>query len=127
MNFQVYVDLTNVDCIWKGGKYKFTVTVPPTFPFNAPKCHCDTQIYHPNIDMLGNICLNILKADWNPIISINTVMLGFIFLFMEPNPDDPLNHEAAELMRNNEQSFKEKVTKPLRGGNFDGAQFVRFI
>ena len=71
--------------------------------------------------MLGNICLNILKADWNPIISINTVMLGFIFLFMEPNPDDPLNHEAAELMRNNEQSFKEKVTKTLRGGNFDGA------
>jgi ubiquitin-conjugating enzyme E2 M len=52
---------------------------------------------------------------------MNTVILGLIFLFIEPNPDDPLNKEAAELMRNNEYLFREKVTKSLKGGLIDGA------
>ena len=113
--------------MWKGGKYKFTVSVSASYPHEAPKCHCDTQIYHPNIDMQGNVCLNILRADWTPVLGMNTVILGLIFLFIEPNPDDPLNKEAAELMRNNEYLFKEKVTKTLKGGFIDGAQFTKFI
>lgn len=51
MKFELFVDLTKEDCLWKGGKYKFTVTVPPNYPHDAPKCHCETQIYHPNIDL----------------------------------------------------------------------------
>ncbi len=54
------------------------------------------------------------------MLGINAVILGLIFLFIEPNPNDPLNREAAELMRTNENSFKEKVRKSLRGGNVDG-------
>ena len=77
--------------------------------------------------MQGNVCLNILRADWKPVLSMNTVILGLIFLFIEPNPDDPLNKEAAELMRNNEYLFREKVTKSLKGGLIDGAQFTKFI
>ena len=71
--------------------------------------------------------MNILRADWKPVLSMNTVILGLIFLFIEPNPDDPLNKEAAELMRNNNFAFKEKVTKSLKGGMIDGAQFTKFI
>ena len=102
MRFEVYVDLTKEQCYWKGGKYKFTITVESSYPHVAPKCHCDTQIYHPNIDMQGNVCLNILRADWKPVLGMNAVILGLIFLFIEPNPDDPLNHDAAQLMRTNE-------------------------
>ena len=77
--------------------------------------------------MLGNVCLNILRAEWKPVLGLNTVILGLIFLLVEPNADDPLNHEAAALMRSSIQSFREKVTKTLKGGNFDGAQFVKFL
>ena len=77
--------------------------------------------------MLGNVCLNILRADWKPVLGMNTVILGLIFLFIEPNPDDPLNHEAAQLMRTNENAFREKVIKTLKGGNIDGAAFTKFI
>ena len=43
MTLEVYVDLTKEDgSYWKGGKYKFTVVVPPTYPHDPPKCHCDT-------------------------------------------------------------------------------------
>ncbi len=109
MVFEVMVDLTKEDCLWKGAKYKFTVTVSRNYPHEAPKCHCDTTIYHPNIDLSGNVCLNILRADWKPVLGINAVILGLIFLFIEPNPNDPLNHEASELMRSNVGGFNDKV------------------
>jgi ubiquitin-conjugating enzyme E2 M len=62
--------------------------------------HCDTKIFHPNIDLEGNVCLNILRADWKPVLNLNNVILGVLYLFIEPNPTDPLNQDAAELMRN---------------------------
>ena len=129
-NFMVYnvdIDLTREECYWKGGKYRFTITIPNNYPHEAPKCHCDTQIYHPNIDMQGNVCLNILRADWKPVLGLNAVILGLIFLFIEPNPDDPLNHEAAQLMRTSLQQFKDKIRKTLGGGSHDGAVFPKFI
>ena len=52
------------------------------------------QIYHPNIDLDGNVCLNILREDWKPVLDINSVIYGLIYLFYEPNPDDPLNKGA---------------------------------
>jgi ubiquitin-protein ligase len=33
-------------------------------------------------------------------LDINAVIYGLIYLFYEPNPDDPLNREAADLYRN---------------------------
>ena len=127
MKFQVHVNLAKEECLWKGGKYTFTVTVPHNYPHEAPKCHCDTQIYHPNIDLQGNVCLNILRADWKPVLGVNAVILGLIFLFIEPNPNDPLNKEAAELQRNNQAMFQEKVRKSLRGGFIDGVSFPKMI
>lgn len=37
------------------------------------------------------MCLNILREDWKPVLDINSVIYGLIYLFYEPNPDDPLN------------------------------------
>ena len=88
------MNLTIEACYWKGGKYKFTVTVSPNSPHNEPKCHYDTQIYHPNIDTMGNVCLNILHSDWKPVFGMNAVILGLIFFFIESIPDDSLNHET---------------------------------
>ena len=103
------------DGLWNGGKYNFTISVPEMYPHKAPVVHCHTKIYHPNIDLEGHVCLNILRADWKPVLDINAVIYGLIYLFYEPNANDPLNKEAAAQLRNKPQEFKNSVRQSLLG------------
>lgn len=91
MNFSA-IYTPEEDSYWYGGKYEFSINVPDAYPFEAPKVKCLTKIYHPNIDLKGNVCLNILKEDWKPTLNVSTVLAGVYFLFTDPNPNDPLNH-----------------------------------
>mmetsp|Transcript_14991 Transcript_14991/g.29183 ORF Transcript_14991/g.29183 Transcript_14991/m.29183 type:complete len:253 (-) Transcript_14991:91-849(-) len=121
MNFQVVVSPD--DGYWKGFRYTFQFTVPDMYPHEPPKVKCIEKIYHPNIDYEGNVCLNILRADWKPVLDINAVIYGLIVLFVQPNPDDPLNHEAAETMRKNKSLFIQNVQRSLKGYPVDGENF----
>ncbi len=127
MNFDITLRVDDRTSLWHGASYHFTFSVPGGYPHDPPRVHCNTKIYHPNIDLRGNVCLNILRADWKPVLCISAVILGLQFLFLEPNPNDPLNQEAAELMRNNPTRFAENVRKSLRGQNVDGESFPRLI
>ena len=102
--------------LWRGATYPFTINVPENYPHKPPVCHCHEKIWHPNIDLQGNVCLNILREDWRPVLDINAVIYGLIYLFYEPNANDPLNHEAAEQLRSNESEFRRQVNASLRGG-----------
>lgn len=112
---------------WLGAKYTFSFVIPPLYPHEAPKVTCKTKIYHPNINLEGNVCLNILREDWKPVLDINAVIYGLIYLFYEPNPDDPLNREAADLFRNNRNEFARVVKRTLQGQSHAGVQFDRLI
>jgi len=112
---------------WKGAKYEFEFAIPDHYPHTPPKVTCTTKIYHPNINLEGNVCLNILREDWKPVLDINAVIYGLIYLFYEPNPDDPLNHEAAELFRTNEREFQRTVQRTLRGGHIQGTYFENLL
>jgi ubiquitin-conjugating enzyme E2 M len=74
------------------GTIKFCIQFKPTYPFTPPRVHCLCRIFHPNIDAHGNVCLNILRLDWNPVLSLNAILLGLLQLFLEPASDEPLNH-----------------------------------
>lgn len=112
---------------WKGATYHFTFTIPADYPHSPPNVDCKTKIYHPNINLEGKVCLNILREDWRPVLDINAVIYGLIYLFYEPNPEDPLNHEAAELFRKDIRKFEQLVNRTLRGGSMDGVQFERLV
>ena len=112
---------------YRGGKFVFDFNVPAVYPHEPPKVKCTQKIYHPNVDTEGNVCLNILREDWKPVLDINAVIYGLIYLFYEPNPDDPLNHEAAELFRRDVNQFQRLVDRTLRGGILDGTQFQRLV
>ena len=87
---------------FEAGKFKAELLLPNDYPMSPPKVVFDTKIYHPNIgtpqtilDNLGRICLDILKKNWSPALQIKSVLLSIQSLLSEPNPDDPLNNEAA--------------------------------
>ena len=61
------------------------------------------------------------------MLDINSVIYGLIYLFYEPNPNDPLNHEAADLFRKDANHFKRLVERTLRGGILDGVHFPRLV
>lgn len=79
-----------------------------------PKVRFLTRIYHPNIDRLGRICLDILKDKWSPALQIRTVLLSIQALLSAPNPDDPLNNEAAELWKSQENHAVERAREWTR-------------
>jgi len=79
-------------------------------------------VYHPNIDLEGNVCLNILREDWKPVLSINSIVYGLQYLFLDPNPEDPLNQDAAKVLRDNPRTFEINVRKSMQGG-YVGSQY----
>ena len=88
---------------------------------------CMNKIYHPNIDLDGNVCLNILREDWKPVLTMNAIIYGLQFLFLEPNPDDPLNKEAAEELKANPSLFEKNVAKTMKGGYLNGISFEKCL
>jgi ubiquitin-conjugating enzyme E2 M len=77
--------------------------------------------------MEGHVCLNILREDWKPVLTINSVVYGLTFLMLEPNADDPLNKEAAQLLESNRPQFESMVRRSLRGGTMKvGSQMYTF-
>ncbi|XP_033222444.1 NEDD8-conjugating enzyme Ubc12 [Belonocnema kinseyi] len=112
---------------YRGGRFVFSFKVGPNYPHEPPKVKCETQVYHPNIDLEGNVCLNILREDWKPVLTINTIVYGLQYLFLEPNPEDPLNKDAAEVLQNNRRVFEQNVAKAMRGGYVGQFYFERCL
>ncbi|KAI9330275.1 ubiquitin-conjugating enzyme/RWD-like protein [Zopfochytrium polystomum] len=108
---------------YKSGLFNFTFKVNPNYPHEPPKVLCTQKIYHPNIDLEGNVCLNILREDWKPVLNINSIVVGLQYLFLEPNPDDPLNKEAAQVLSTNRKQFETNVTRSMAGGSVNGVVF----
>lgn len=112
---------------YKGGRFPFSFKVNSNYPHEAPKVKCETKIYHPNIDLEGNVCLNILREDWKPVLTINAIVYGLQYLFLEPNPEDPLNKEAAEVLQNNKRTFEMNVKRAMSGGSVGTVTFDRCL
>merc|ERR1711990_641713 len=92
------------DSPYQGGVFKLELFLPAEYPMVPPKVRFLTKIYHPNIDKLGRICLDILKDKWSPALQIRTVLLSIQALLSAPNPDDPLANDVADHWKSNEES-----------------------
>ncbi|XP_026456138.1 NEDD8-conjugating enzyme Ubc12-like isoform X2 [Papaver somniferum] len=123
MNFEV--SIRPDEGFYRDGTFMFTFQVSPIYPHEAPKVKCKTKVYHPNIDLEGNVCLNILREDWKPVLNINTVIYGLHHLFTEPNCEDPLNHDAAAVLKDNPKLFESNVRRAMGGGYLGNTYFSR--
>lgn len=125
LNFELSIEPD--EGMYKGGRFTFTFNILPSYPHEAPKVLCKEKIYHPNIDLEGKVCLNILREDWKPVLNLQSVVVGLQFLFLEPNASDPLNKEAAEDLRSNREGFKRNVRAAMGGGSVKSVTFQRVL
>ena len=89
------------DSPYQDGVFHLNIHFPTDYPFKPPKITFITKIYHPNINSNGVICLDILKNQWSPALTISKVLLSICSLICDPNPDDPLVPEIANLYKSN--------------------------
>ena len=93
---------TSLTLLLSGGTFQLELFLTAEYPMGAPKVRFLTRIYHPNVDRLGRICLDILKDKWSPALQIRTVLLSIQALLSAPNPDDPLDNNVADMWKNDE-------------------------
>lgn len=87
---------------------------PPSLSSPSLQVRFLTKIYHPNVDKLGRICLDILKDKWSPALQIRTVLLSIQALMSAPNPDDPLDEAIARQWREDEAGALEQAKEWTR-------------
>ena len=81
--------------VYQGGIFFLDIVFPQDYPFNPPKVTFQTRIYHCNIASNGAICLDILKDQWSPALTISKVLISITSLLTDANPDDPLVQSIA--------------------------------
>ncbi|KAJ3354864.1 Ubiquitin-conjugating enzyme E2 4 [Allomyces javanicus] len=94
------------DSPYAGGVFFLSIQFPTDYPFKPPKVAFTTRIYHPNINSNGSICLDILRDQWSPALTISKVLLSICSLLTDPNPDDPLVPDIAHLYKTDRSRYE---------------------
>uniref|UniRef100_A0A0D9V766 E2 ubiquitin-conjugating enzyme n=1 Tax=Leersia perrieri TaxID=77586 RepID=A0A0D9V766_9ORYZ len=94
------------DSPYAGGVFLVNIHFPPDYPFKPPKVSFKTKVFHPNINSNGSICLDILKEQWSPALTISKVLLSICSLLTDPNPDDPLVPEIAHMYKTDRPKYE---------------------
>ncbi|KAH7956947.1 hypothetical protein HPB52_013879 [Rhipicephalus sanguineus] len=96
------------DTLYEGGFFKAHLQFPKEYPLRPPKMKFITEIWHPNIEKNGDVCISILhepgddkygyeKASerWLPVHTVETILISVISMLADPNDESPANVDAA--------------------------------
>jgi len=98
------------DTPYEGGIFIVDIEIPPDYPFKPPKMKFETKLWHPNVSsQTGAICLDILKNEWTPALTIRTALISLQALLCAPEPDDPQDAVVANQYKSNIQAFNAQA------------------
>ena len=96
---------------YEEGIFHAMVICHPDYPFVPPLVRFMTRIYHPNIDVRGKVCCNILDKDWTGALWISLALISLTSLLSDPSVDDPLVPEIAATMIQDRSRYEQNVRK----------------
>jgi len=99
---------------YAGGVFFLQISFPEEYPFKPPKVRFTTKIYHCNINAVGAICLDILKDNWSPALTISKVLLSISSLLTDANPNDPLEGKIAKQYKTDREEHDETAREWVR-------------
>lgn len=104
------------DSLYEGGVFTICCQLPHEYPIKSPSVAFRTKVWHPNIEPdSGAICLDVLRNRWTPVISLRDVFEVYLpQLLQYPEPSDPFNTGAAEMMSADIESYNAYVRDYVR-------------
>lgn len=98
------------DTPYAGGIFTVDIMIPQDYPFTPPKMKFNTKLWHPNVSsQTGAICLDILKDQWSPALTMKTALLSLQALMCSPEPSDPQDAVVAKMYLEKYEEFVEKA------------------
>jgi ubiquitin-conjugating enzyme E2 S len=92
------------------GLWHLHLKIPTDYPKAPPKATFKTRIYHPNVDeKTGAVCLETLKRDWDPKLTLKDILITISCLLIQPNPDSALNASAGALIQEDYDAFSNQA------------------
>ena len=100
---------------YAGGIFLVTIRFTSRYPFEPPRVRFVTPVHHPNVDSAGRICLDTLKSppagSWSPAVSLPSLLTTLRTLLSDPNPDDALVPEIADVYKSQPKRFEEEARR----------------
>ena len=97
------------NCAYENMPIELQINIPKNYPYSAPEAYFISKIYHPNVNLSdGKVCISSIN-NWKSEYNILTILSSIYILLYNPNPESPLNSDAANLYKKDKNQFKQKV------------------
>lgn len=114
------------------GVWHVRLDIPIDYPQSPPTAAFQTRIFHPNVaEETGAVCLETLKRDWDPKLTLRDILITISCLLIQPNPDSALNQKAGALIQDDYDAFARqarmmtKIHAPTPGHLLNNARDAR--